>query len=88
MGYKKFLEVKDHNILVSNGVNEIYIQDVKDLGIFLEMEQKNIYSNNCNGNDINEIIENINSYKLNIDKSNYFVNKALEKLKGCINKSR
>ena len=71
---------------MSNGKNEIYIQDVEDLGVYLEMEQKNIYSTNDNGKDIDEIINNLSSYNLNIDKNNYFVKKAYDMLERKVTK--
>ena len=86
LGYKELLKINDHNILMSNGKNEIYIQDVEDLGVYLEMEQKNIYSTNDNGKDINEIINNLNSYNLDIDKNNYFVKKAYDMLERKVTK--
>ena len=85
LGYKKLLKLKDHNILMSNGKNEIYIQDVENLGVYLEMEQKNIHSDNDNGKDIDEMINNLNSYNINIDKNNYFVKKAYDMLEKTIN---
>ena len=86
LGYKELLKINDHNILMSNGKNEIYIQDVEDLGVYLEMEQKNIYSTNDNGKDIDEIINNLSSYNLNIDKNNYFVKKAYDMLERKVTK--
>ena len=46
IGYKKAFELKDHNLLLTNGVNEIYIQDVEGLGTYVEMEQKNLLLEN------------------------------------------
>ena len=86
LGYKELLKINDHNILMSNGKNEIYIQDVENLGVYLEMEQKNIYSTNDNGKDIKEIINNLSSYNLNIDKNNYFVKKAYDMLERKVTK--
>ena len=86
LGYKELLKINDHNILMSNGKNEIYIQDVENLGVYLEMEQKNIYSTNDNGKDIDEIINNLSSYNLNIDKNNYFVKKAYDMLERKVTK--
>jgi len=76
LGYKKILELKNHNILLSNGRNEIYIQDVEGLGTYIEMEQKNLLINNNNGDTIEQMIENIKKYKLPIDETNFFVKKA------------
>ena len=84
LGYKKILEIKDHNILLSNGKNEIYVQDVEGLGTYLEMEQKNLLLDNNNGNNIEEMINALNSYNLKIDKSNYFAKKSYDMLKKVI----
>ena len=81
LGYKKMLEIKDHNILLSNGKNEIYVQDVEGLGAYVEMEQKNLLLDNNNGNSIEEMINTLNSYDLKIDKSNYFAKKSYDMLK-------
>ena len=81
IGYKKVFELKDHNILVTNGVNEIYLQDVEGLGTFIEMEQKNLLLKNTNGDTIEELVDNIKKYDLPLDYSNISVKKALEMLK-------
>ena len=80
LGYKKLLEIRDHNILLSNGKNEIYVQDVEGLGTYVEMEQKNLLLDNNNGNNIEEMINTLNSYDLKIDKSNYFAKKSYDML--------
>lgn len=80
IGYKKLFEISDHNILMSNGENEIYIQDVKDIGTYVEMEQKNLLLENNNGNTIDEMKNVLCSYNLKIDTSNYFVKKAYDAL--------
>lgn len=85
LGYKELLKLKDHNILMSNGKNEIYIQDVENLGVYLEMEQKNIHTDNNNGKNIDEMINNLNSYNIDIDQNNYFVKKAYDMLEKNIN---
>lgn len=84
LGYKKLLEIRDHNILLSNGKNEIYVQDVEGLGTYIEMEQKNLLLDNNNGNNIEEMINTLNSYNLKIDKSNYFAKKSYDMLKKVI----
>lgn len=78
--YKKMLEIKDHNILLSNGKHEIYVQEVENLGVYIEMEQKNIYSDNNNGDTIEDIITIFNSFNLHIDKKSYFVKKSYDML--------
>ena len=70
---------------MSNGKNEIYIQDVENLGVYLEMEQKNIHTDNNNGKNIDEMINNLNSYNIDIDQNNYFVKKAYDMLEKNIN---
>ena len=59
IGYKKAFELKDHNLLLTNGVNEIYIQDVEGLGTYVEMEQKNLLLENTNGDTIDELVDSI-----------------------------
>jgi adenylate cyclase class IV len=76
IGYKKIFELIDHNILFTNGVNEIYIQGISDLGAFVEMEDKNLLLSGRNGNDINELLETIKKYELPLDYSNICVKKA------------
>ncbi len=80
LGYKELFRINDLNILLSNGKNEIYVQDVEELGVYLEMESKNIYSNNDNGKSIEEIIDNFNSYNLNVKSGEYFANKSFDML--------
>ena len=86
LGYKKLLELNDHNILLSNGKNEIYVQDVEGLGVYIEMEQKNLLLDNNNGNNLEEMINILNSYDLKIDKNNYFAKKSYDMLKQIIEK--
>ena len=81
LGYKKLFEISDHNILMSNGKNEIYIQDVKGLGTYVEMEQKNLLLENNNGDTIEEMKSVLKEYDLKIDTSDYFVRKAYDALK-------
>ena len=81
IGYKKVFELKNHNLLVTNGVNEIYIQDVERLGTYIEMEQKNLLLKNTNGDTIEELVNTIKKYNLPLDYSDISVKKALEMLK-------
>ena len=64
IGYKKAFELRDHNLLVTNGVNEIYIQDVEGLGTYIEMEQKNLLLKETNGDSIDELVNTIKKYNL------------------------
>lgn len=81
IGYKKAFELKDHNLLLTNGVNEIYIQDVEGLGTYIEMEQKNLLLKNTNGDTIDELVNTIKKYNLPLDYNNISVKKSLEMLK-------
>ena len=85
LGYKKLFEICDHNLLLTNGQNEIYLQDVEGVGVYLEMEQKNLLLDHNNGDTILQMIDNLNKYDLKIDKSDYFVRKAYDVLKASIN---
>jgi len=80
IGYKKAFELKDHNILLTNGINEIYIQDVENLGVFVEMENKNLLLDNDNGSTLEELLDNIKKYDLPLDYTNISVKKAEEML--------
>lgn len=80
VGYKKLFELKDHNLLVTNGINEVYVQDVLGLGTYVEMEQKNLLLKNTNGNTIDELVSTIKKYNLPLDYSNISVKKSLEML--------
>lgn len=81
IGYKKLFEISDHNVLMSNGKNEIYIQDVKGIGTYVEMEQKNLLLENNNGDTIDEMKNILKEYNLKIDVSDCFVRKAYDALK-------
>ncbi len=67
--------------MVTNGVNEIYIQDVEGLGTYIEMEQKNLLLKETNGDTIDELVNTIKKYNLPLDYSNISVKKSLEMLK-------
>lgn len=67
--------------MVTNGVNEIYIQDVEGLGTYIEMEQKNLLLKETNGDSIDELVNTIKKYNLPLDYSNISVKKSLEMLK-------
>ena len=80
IGYKKAFELKDHNLLVTNGINEIYLQDVEGLGTYVEMEQKNLLLNHTNGDTIEELVNTIKKYNLPLDYDNISVKKVIEML--------
>ena len=88
LGYQRLFEIQDHNILMSNGKNEIYLQEIPNLGVYLEMEQKNLLLDNNNGESIEELICNFNQYPFKIDSQNYFVKKASDALKEYLEKTQ
>lgn len=81
IGYKKAFELKDHNILLTNGINEIYIQEVEGLGTYVEMEQKNLLLKETNGDTIENLANTLRKYNLPLDYSNISVKKSLDMLK-------
>lgn len=85
LGYKKVFDISDHNILMSNGKNEIYIQNVQGIGSYVEMEQKNLLLKNNNGKTLDEMKNILKEYNLKIDINDYFVRKAYDVLKAKYN---
>ncbi len=85
IGYKKIFDISDHNILMSNGKNEIYLQDVKGIGTYVEMEQKNLLLKNNNGDTIDKMKNNLQGYALQIDTKDYFARKAYDAFKKIFN---
>lgn len=81
IGYKKVFELKDHNLLLTNKVNEIYLQDVEDLGCYIEMESKNLKIDKSNGDSLEELVNNIRKYNLPLDYTNISAKKSLDLLK-------
>ena len=84
LGYKKLLNLNNHNLLFSNGRHEICVQEVEDLGIYIEMKQNNIRINQNNGNDIQEMINNLKKYNLGLDESNFLVQISHDMLKKIV----
>ncbi len=80
IGYREFLRLEDHNILVSNNKNELYIQVLSSGDIYIEMESRQIYSPIKNGENIQELINSLKQYNFNIGDF-FFENKAINTLK-------
>lgn len=76
LGYKKLLNLNVHNILFSNDVHEIYLQDVEELGVYIKMMQKNNKINHNNGDTIEEMINNLKKYDLPIVDYNQLSKKS------------
>lgn len=64
LGYIRFLNIIDKNYMYENNDFIVYIQDVKDLGIFLEVEIKQAENEE---QDIQKLIEFVNTLGLNIE---------------------
>lgn len=88
LGYKKLLNLNVHNILFSNDVHEIYLQDVEELGVYIKMTQKNIKINHNNGDTIEEMINNLKKYDLPIIDYNTQVKKSYDMFKKRIEKNK
>ncbi len=75
LSYKKLFKIYDKCIVYANKTTELIVQLVNDEYIFIEMEDK------CDHIDrkyvsIEEMKNDLDSYNLCYDKSNYFVKKA------------
>ena len=88
LGYKKLLNLNVHNILFSNDVHEIYLQDVEELGVYIKMMQKNNKINHNNGDTIEEMINNLKKYDLPIIDYNTQVKKSYDMFKKRIEKNK
>ena len=63
LGYTRFLNMIDKNYMYENNEYVAYIQDVKDLGIFLELEAK---ENKNVEQSLEKLINFVKSFDLNI----------------------
>lgn len=88
LGYKKLLNLNVHNILFSNDIHEIYLQDVEGLGVYIKMMQKNIKINHDNGDTIEEMINNLKKYDLPITDYNNQGKKSHDMFKKRIEKNK
>lgn len=82
-GYNELITINQTGIDMSNGRVELVIFDVKDLGIYLEMEKLDYHKGLSDEEIIKDMIENLNKLGLKMG-SNYYEKKvfdALEKLK-------
>ena len=75
IGYEKLFDIHDKCIVFANDKTELVIQLVNDKYIFIEMESEPQYINRKYEN-VEELKDDICSYNLSIDKSNFFVKKA------------
>ena len=75
IGYEKLFNIYDKCIVFANDKTELVVQLVNDKYIFIEMESEPQYINRKYEN-VEELQDDIGSYNLSIDKSNFFVKKA------------
>lgn len=75
IGYEKLFNIYDKCIVFANDKTELVVQLVNDKYIFIEMESEPQYINRKYENE-DELKDDICSYNLSIDKSNFFVKKA------------
>lgn len=75
IGYEKLFDIHDECIVFANDKTELVVQLVNDKYIFIEMESEPQYINRKYEN-VDELKDDICSYNLSIDKSNFFVKKA------------
>lgn len=75
IGYEKLFDIHDKCIVFANEKTELVVQLVNDKYIFIEMESEPQYINGKYEN-VDELKDDICSYNLSIDKSNFFVKKA------------
>lgn len=75
IGYEKLFDIHDKCIVFANDKTELVVQLVNDKYIFIEMESEPQYINKKYEN-VEELKDDICSYNLSIDKSNFFVKKA------------
>ena len=73
--YEKLFDIHDKCIVFANDKTELVVQLVNDKYIFIEMESEPQYINRKYEN-VDELKDDICSYNLSIDKSNFFVKKA------------
>lgn len=83
INYKELFKINDKCIVFANDKTELVVQLVNDKYIFIEMESK---GNNRKYNTIDEMKDDLCSYNLSIDKSNFFAKKAEILLKELLNK--
>ena len=72
---EKLFDIHDKCIVFANDKTELVVQLVNDKYIFIEMESEPQYINRKYEN-VDELKDDICSYNLSIDKSNFFVKKA------------
>lgn len=74
--YKCLFEIHDSCTVYANEKTELTIQQVNDEYLFLEIEDL-VDTMDAKYSSIEEMIQDLESYHLSYDKSNYFVKKAL-----------
>lgn len=80
LGYVKFLDIKDHLIVYQNDLDELVVEIIDDK-IYIEIEESSKYGS------IDDMKNVFSKYHIPIKNNNYFVSKAVEKLKDIRNKN-
>lgn len=75
INYEKLFSIYDKCIVFANDKTQLVVQLVNDKYIFIEMESDGEFINR-KYTDIEEMKEDISSYNLPIDSSNFFIKKA------------
>lgn len=75
IGYEDLIEIHDECVAFSNGHEELLVQLVNDKYIFIEVEEKGMYTD-VSYDSLDDIIKFINSLNIPYEKNNYFQKKA------------
>ena len=78
--YEKLINIFNHSIVYSNGIDEFVVQCINDKHIYIEIEDKCNFINK-KYESIEEMINVIKKYKIPMIGENYFVKKAENELK-------
>lgn len=84
INYEKLINIFNHSIVYSNGIDEFVVQCVNDKHIYIEIEDKCNFINKKYEN-IEEMINVIKKYKIPMIGENYFVKKAEIEMKETLN---
>lgn len=80
LNFEKLINISDHILVYSNGVDEFAVQSVNNKHIYIEIEEKCNYTEKFY-QTIDEMIDVIKKYNIPIKYEDYFVKKAEVELK-------
>lgn len=84
INYEKLINIFNHSIVYSNGIDEFVVQCVNDKHIYIEIEDKCNFINK-KYESIEEMINVIKKFKIPMIGENYFVKKAEIEMKETLN---